>query len=146
MEIPVNSTRLIKFFRPMFSSLGLVSFLPWIIFQCMANEATGILPIHESLISLHSKEGRQLLANSLPASDYVSLSGYFETQINGAYCSVASSAMVLNALPIEKPPSEPHAPYRLFTQANFFSTEVLTRISNLIQTSRPSGGLERLYS
>ena len=24
--------------------------------------------------------------------------------------------------------------------------EVLTRISNLIQTSRPSGGLERLYS
>ena len=33
-----------------------------------------------------------------------------------------------------------------FTLADLLRQSIYTRISNLIQTSRPSGGLERLYS
>ena len=48
------------------------------------------------------------------------LSNQFVTQINQAYCGVASSVMVLNALGLPAPESALYKPFRVFTQENFF--------------------------
>ena len=79
------------------------------------------LAIHPSLISLDSDDGRRLLWESRAREDFIPLSSYFTTQKSLAYCGVASGTMVLNGLPVDRPASEHHHPYRLFTQENFFS-------------------------
>ena len=55
---------------------------------------------------------------------FLTLSRYFVTQQNLAYCGVASSVMVLNALvskPEQRPVEKSHKPYRYFTQDNIFT-------------------------
>ncbi len=61
------------------------------------------LPIDVSLVDFHTVAGRELLLGSTAKEDYLPLSTYFVTQINGAYCGVASMAIVLNSLGIEAP-------------------------------------------
>ena len=90
-------------------------------------------PLPESLISLNSSKGRELLWTSTAKDAYVPLSSYFLTQENLGCCGVATSAMVLNSMGIKRPVSEQHMlpkiksddqPYRLFTQNNFFTPDV----------------------
>ncbi len=81
------------------------------------------LPIPRSLINLNSSEGERLLLESQARSDYLPLSVQFVTQKNQAYCGVASSVMVLNALGIPAPLAPEFAPYRVFTQDNFFNQQ-----------------------
>jgi Phytochelatin synthase len=57
-----------------------------------------LLPVPANSIALKSKIGQQLLAQSTIKADYASLSQNFQTQKLPAYCGVASSVMVLNAL------------------------------------------------
>lgn len=76
------------------------------------------------MIPLDSAEGRRLLEESETRKGFVSLVCHFVTQDNLTYCGVASSAMALNALGLERPVAEPQAPYRLFDQVNFFTEEV----------------------
>jgi Phytochelatin synthase len=47
----------------------------------------------------------------------------FVTQINQAYCGVASMIMVLNSLGVTAPEASQYKPYNVFTQENFFSNE-----------------------
>ena len=82
------------------------------------------LPVDASLVALDSPDGKRLLAESDARESVISLSMYFTTQDSLAYCGVASSTMVLNALDIDRPVSPDHAPYRLFTQRNFFNPDV----------------------
>jgi hypothetical protein len=70
------------------------------------------LPSPDRLVSATTTEGQRLLAESAGLADHPSLIAGFETQSRPAYCGVASSVTILNAL-------RPAGP-RL-TQARFFS-------------------------
>jgi len=70
------------------------------------------LPLPERLVSLSAADGRRMLAESLASADYQPLMATFESQRRPAFCGVASSVAVLNAL---RPPGS-----RL-TQASFFT-------------------------
>jgi Phytochelatin synthase len=78
------------------------------------------LPIAPQLIPFSSSDGEQLLVESNARQDYFLLSNQFVTQINQAYCGVASSVMILNALGLPAPESTQYKPFRVFTQENFF--------------------------
>jgi hypothetical protein len=81
------------------------------------------LPIPSNLITLNSIEGEQLLLESKTREDYWPLSMQFVSQKNGAYCGVASSVMVLNALAVPAPSAPELGPYKTFTQENFFNEQ-----------------------
>lgn len=81
------------------------------------------LQIPQNLINLNSSEGEKLLMESRALQDYFPLTIQFVTQKNQAYCGVASSIMVLNAIAIPAPEAPEYAPYHLFTQDNFFNTQ-----------------------
>jgi Phytochelatin synthase len=78
------------------------------------------LALPPSLIPFNSDEGEKILLNSQAKADYFLLSNQFVTQINQAYCGVASSVMVLNALGLPAPESSQYKPFKVFTQENFF--------------------------
>jgi hypothetical protein len=86
------------------------------------------LPTPPQLIPFNSSEGEQLLIDSQYRQDYFRLSNQFVTQINQAYCGVASSVMVLNALEIPAPESAQTKPFRAFTQENFFEKEETKKV------------------
>lgn len=81
------------------------------------------LPLPSNLINLNSAEGEKLLMDSKARQDYWPLSMQFETQDNLAYCGVASSVMVLNALSVPAPESPEFGSFRMFTQNNFFNEQ-----------------------
>lgn len=77
------------------------------------------------LIPLNSTKGATLLKTATVSQPYFQLSPYFVTQKNQAFCGVASSVMVLNALPLKRPFTYQYAPqYQLFTQENVFNANV----------------------
>jgi hypothetical protein len=77
-----------------------------------------------TLIPLQSRDGRQLLKESKAQEAFWELSQYYAPQPDLGSCSVASCTMILNALPIDRPVSPHHAPFKLFTPDNFFTKEV----------------------
>ncbi len=81
------------------------------------------LPLPQNLINFNSAEGEKLLIGSPALQDYFPLSIQFVTQKNQAYCGVASSVMVLNALGIPAPEAPEYGTYHLFTQDNFFNAQ-----------------------
>ncbi len=64
------------------------------------------LPLSENLVALNSDRGALLLRHSKAKADYVPLSTHFVTQINQAFCGVASVSMVLNAMALDAPDAE----------------------------------------
>lgn len=74
--------------------------------------AVDLLPLPKGLVSLAAAEGRRMLAESPASADYQPLRQAFEPQSRPAFCGVASSVAVLNALH----PSRPR-----LTQAGFFA-------------------------
>lgn len=85
--------------------------------------------IHPNLIAFNSKEGKNLFEESQHKNSFFALSQYFVTQKNLTYCGIASSAIVLNALPINAPLTPSHAPYRIFNQENVFNQQVLENLT-----------------
>lgn len=79
------------------------------------------LSVPQNLINFSSAEGEELLMESEARQDYFPLSMQFVTQKNQAYCGIASSIMVLNALSIPAPDAPEFGEYRVFTQENFFN-------------------------
>lgn len=90
---------------------------------CFASCGAQTLPLPQNLINFNSAEGEKLLLESRALQDYFPLSMQFVTQKNPAYCGVASSVMVLNALAIPAPQAPEYGNYRLFTQDNFFNAQ-----------------------
>lgn len=80
------------------------------------------LTLSENLISLTSEQGTLLLQESRIQADYAALSSHFVTQVNQAYCGVASMAMVLNALGVPAPETEAWD-QNYFTQDNLLDTQ-----------------------
>lgn len=77
------------------------------------------------LISIDSSLGKQLLSRSGFTADYDALLRNFEAQMRPAYCGVASSVVVLNALEDR----EPH-----LTQSSFFGAAASTVKTSLETT------------
>lgn len=101
------------------------------------------LPLTQNLINLNSAKGEELLIESKALQDYFPLSSQFVTQKNQAYCGVASSIMVLNALAIPAPEAPEYAPYHLFTQENFFNEKTQKVVTPEV-VSRKGMTLEQL--
>lgn len=71
-----------------------------------------------------SPEGLSRLENSDAKENFWKLVRFYECQMRGTYCSVATSVIILNALSIESPKSRFLGKYRMFTQEEFFSDRV----------------------
>ncbi|MBS2026198.1 MAG: phytochelatin synthase family protein [Deltaproteobacteria bacterium] len=80
-------------------------------------------PLPPTLIPLASDEGQKLLVESTARRAYFPLASQFLTQRSTSFCGVASSVMVLNALPLEAPVAQQWAPFRAFTEDNIFNDE-----------------------
>jgi len=110
------------------------------------------LPLPEDLIAFNSPEGEELLLESEAKADFWNLSMQFVTQINQAYCGVASMVMVLNSMGIPAPESPQYEPYDVFTQENFFDNpetqEVIGAdvVARQGMTLQELGGLLNSYS
>jgi gamma-glutamyltranspeptidase/glutathione hydrolase len=94
-----------------------------LIVACTASFANP-LPLPKKLIPLNSPEGTLLFKQSHKAGYFWQLDSNFVTQDNLAFCSIASSVMVLNTLGITAPSDPSYGPYRVFTQNNFFTPSV----------------------
>lgn len=78
------------------------------------------VPVPAELTALSKPDGQKRLFESTYREPYWRLANYFETQINQAYCSVASSVIALNALGVARPSTSQYPDYPFFTQAGFF--------------------------
>jgi hypothetical protein len=105
------------------------AFLVLLAISLSSTKAIGdTLPLSTGLIPLTSIQGENLLLESQTRADYFLLSNQFVTQINQAYCGVASSVMVLNALGLPAPESPQYKPFKVFTQENFFGKVETNRV------------------
>lgn len=109
------------------------------------------LALPPALVSLVSQQGEKLLLESRVRRSYWNLSIHFVTQKTPSYCGVASIVMVLNALGLPAPVLPRHAPYRAFTQDDFFTAATeKVRPQHLIarrgMTLDEIGGLLAAYS
>ncbi|MBD2107646.1 phytochelatin synthase family protein [Nodosilinea sp. FACHB-141] len=84
--------------------------------------ASQTLPLPDHLVPLTSAEGQMLLRDSEALADYVPLTSQFVTQVNQAFCGVASTVMVLNALGVPAPLA-PEWERNYFTQENVFNEQ-----------------------
>lgn len=107
--------------------------------------AEGPLPLPATLLSLEQSDGQQRLRHSDYSQAYWPLADHFETQKNQAYCSVASSVVVLNALGVPRPETLLYPDYPYFTQLEFFQT-VPDRLATAEGVSREGMTLAQLAS
>ena len=89
-----------------------------------AQSANGYLAMPKDLVSFNSIEGRRMFEESRAKEPFWQLVQFYSAQPDLGSCSVASSIMVLNALPIDRPLAAGYGNYKLFTPINFFSPEV----------------------
>eukprot|EP00009_Paramoeba_aestuarina_P001875 CAMPEP_0201509924 /NCGR_PEP_ID=MMETSP0161_2-20130828/2818_1 /ASSEMBLY_ACC=CAM_ASM_000251 /TAXON_ID=180227 /ORGANISM="Neoparamoeba aestuarina, Strain SoJaBio B1-5/56/2" /LENGTH=213 /DNA_ID=CAMNT_0047905017 /DNA_START=148 /DNA_END=786 /DNA_ORIENTATION=+ len=73
------------------------------------------------MVSIFTEQGQQrLLQKETLKQDFFYLSSQFLTQRTNKYCGVASSVIVLNALPVPAPVDNIHG-YPFFNQNNYFT-------------------------
>jgi hypothetical protein len=102
------------------------------------------LPLPTDLIAFDSAEGEELLLESQSRDDFWTLSTQFVTQINQAYCGVASMVMVLNSMGIPAPEAPQYVPYRVFTQENFFDNPATRQVLSPDVVARQGITLDQL--
>lgn len=79
------------------------------------------LPVPQQLIAGDSATGQQLFVGSGYTADYDPLMAHFVAQVRPAFCGVASSVVVLNALPARRAmPAMNGMPVAQLTQQSFF--------------------------
>ena len=113
---------------------------------CLAggNVFAQTLSLSPNLIGFDTPEGETLLIASKSKNDFFPLSTQFVTQINQAYCGVASMVMVLNSLKVPAPEAPQYKPFRVFTQDNFFSNEKTRTVVNSEAVTRQGMTLDEL--
>jgi hypothetical protein len=105
--------------------------------------ADGPLPVPPNLVALMQPEGQTRLTSAADKQSYWPLAQYFETQKNEAYCSVASSVMVLNALGVQRPASTLYPDFPYFSQEDFFRS-VDPQVASAAQVSHGGMTLDQL--
>jgi Phytochelatin synthase len=108
-----------------------------------ARQPDGPLPVPANLIALTQPAGQQRLLSTADKQSYWPLSQYFETQQSEAYCSVASSVMVLNALGIRRPASSLYPDFPFFSQQDFFRG-IDAQVASAAQVSKEGMTLDQL--
>ncbi len=93
-----------------------------------------LLPLAEGLISIASSSGQALLAEKRYIADYGRLIQNFESQSRPAFCGVASSVVVLNALRSAGP---------RVTQSTFF-TDAASKVRSSLQVTFAGMSLAQL--
>ena len=81
------------------------------------------LPLPETLVAASSDAGEALLVDADAREAYFPLVNSFVTQQNQAFCGVASTVMILNAMELPAPAVPAFDPYRTFTQDNVLTPE-----------------------
>jgi hypothetical protein len=97
-------------------------------------------PLPPQLVALESDEGRRLLTESSANRDFFALVGTFQQQEAQSVCGLATSATVLNAMPLRAPEV---GPWRAFTQDNLFDAQARAAISRGGATLDQLAGLLR---
>lgn len=101
------------------------------------------LPLPANLIAFDDSQGQAMLLRSGYKDDFWTLNRWFVSQDAPAYCGIAASVMVLNALGIPAPePVDPRFPEG-FTQQNFFNERV-NRIVSAEQVRQHGVSLDTL--
>lgn len=118
--------------------LGLGFTSPWI-----SAEGYRGLPLPTNLIAFDAPAGQAMLLRSGYKDDFWTLNRWFLSQEAPAYCGIAASVMVLNALGIPAPPSADPKHPAIFTQQNFFTPRV-GRVLSPEQVSRRGATLDGL--
>jgi len=108
----------------MLSVFKKLKFIGLLFLFCFSSAQAANLLLPGNLIALNSTRGENLFYQSNHKINYLPLSIQFVTQQNLAYCAVASSVMVLNALGITAPVDPVYKTYAYFTQDNFFTPAV----------------------
>lgn len=87
--------------------------------------AAADLALPQPLTSIMGEAGQVRLLRSKYKSDFFELAEHFVAQENGAYCGVATAAMILNALGVPRPmqPEWSNPSYAYFTQDNIFNND-----------------------
>jgi hypothetical protein len=91
---------------------------------------SSVLPVPTSLVSLDSAEGRAMAARQPAESALWATLAHFQTQVTQSFCSVATSATMLNALNVSAPTDPIYSPYPYFTQANMLGSCALDKPSH----------------
>lgn len=81
------------------------------------------LPLLETLVAAASDAGEALLIDACAREAYFPLVNSFVTQQNQAFCGVASTVMILNAMELPAPAVPAFEPFRTFTQDNVLTPE-----------------------
>lgn len=81
------------------------------------------LPLPETLIGAASDTGEAILIDADAREAYFPLVNNFVTQQNQAFCGVASTVMILNAMGLPAPAVPAFDPYHTFTQDNLLTAE-----------------------
>jgi len=92
----------------------------------------------DGLVPLLSDEGMKLLDGSRGSGrEYVELSANLQTQVNQAFCGVATAATLLNMLEVRnRPVDELYDPYHFFTQKDIFDVDCVRAVNS---HGNPSG-------
>jgi hypothetical protein len=120
-----------KYMRRVLRLIGVATFVltllggGWIWSSAFQPPAVNLLTLPQELIDVASPKGQELLYKSHFKANYQTLSNNFETQSRPAYCGVASSVIVLNAL---------HGAERKLTQSTFFD-ESASKVRNSLQVT-----------
>jgi len=85
---------------------------------------TVVTPPNEHWIEWDSPEGLFRQETSQFKANLFKLLRFYEAQIRGTYCGVATAVVALNALAIKAPASQYLGKYRLFTQEEFFEGSI----------------------
>ena len=99
-------------------SLLLSTGISWV--MAHSKLAAQTLPLPAQLTPLTSPKGQQLVQDSEGQADFIPLMSQFVTQTNQAFCGIASTVMVLNALAVPAPEA-PEWERKYFTQDNLFN-------------------------
>ena len=96
----------------------------------LAAAAAAVLPTPPTLVGLSTAEGALRLSSQPSTSAAWNLLAHFETQRTQSFCSIATAAIMLNAVGAPAPIDPVFAPYPYFTQANVLGACALKSASH----------------
>ena len=100
---------------------------------------------NEDVVYFDTEKGAQLFDGADTKGHFWTICRYFVSEKFLTYCGIASSVTVLNSLGVEAPDEPQIFPYKMFTQDNIFTDEVLHHRRPL-EVEKGGNTLEQLAS
>ena len=96
------------------------------------------------VVYFDTERSAELFAEAGVKSHFWTICRYFISEKFLTYCGIASSVTILNSLGVPSPAAPQIYPYRMFTQDNIFSDEVLRRMQRGVSRAETERLLDRL--